>query len=180
MNMTKLPVPSLVATRDQAVLQIEQFMKALAALNTLPTPVREDMLQLVTHAQVWVARLVDGQWRVGPAKFVGHDGTPGQYHEHRDTKMSGTRAVQVLKRWAHTVEPNHDAYQAVFALCASLKVMPNKRFTVLLLDSMEVETQAAAQPSPADKEKLIADLICAVIPTLSPHHRARVMQAATI
>lgn len=178
--MTKLPVPSLVATRDQAVFQIEQFMKALAALNTLPAFVRADMLQLVTHAQVWVARLADGQWRVGPAKFVGHDGTPGQYHEYRDNGMSGTRAVQVLKRWAHAVEPSHDAYQAVIDLCAGLKVMPNKRFTVLLLDGMEAETQAGNQPSQPDKEELIADLICAVVPTLSPRYRARVVQAATI
>ncbi len=178
--MTKLPVPNLVATRDQAVSQIEQFMKALAALDTLPAFVRADMLQLVTHAQVWVARLVDGQWHIGPAKFVGHNGTPDQYHEHRDTKMSGTRAVQVLKRWAHTVEPNHDAYQAVVDLCAGLKVMPNKRFTVLLLDGMEAETQARNQPSQPDREELIADLICAVVPTLSSHCRARVLQAAAI
>lgn len=182
--MTTTTLPDLLKTPEGVVTQVQRFSDALEKLDTLPPLVRADMIQILSHAQVWVAVRINGVWHFAPAKFSGYDVTPDQYHEHR-IPMSGTRAVQVIRRWAYEPSPGEALYKNVEALCSAHGVRPYKGFTVLALDNSKLgnagtEVRPGGQPPEGNdlKDRLLADLICALLPTLGARERGRVARAA--
>jgi len=162
-----------VETASKQALLYEAVMANLSGEDKI---VAADMRQLTTHAQAWlVLRYESGRMRPIPAKLAGYDCSPQLYPKFR-IGMNGTRAVAAISHWAPQVDEADSGTRAVRDFCAAHGLIPRDGIRVLV--SRDVLPDDEAHEEASDKDRVIADLICAVLPHLDAAERMRVADFA--
>lgn len=170
------PSPPFMGDIITASKQALLYEGVMANLPSADKPVAADMRQLTTHAQAWVVlRYKSGRMRPIPAKLAGYDCSPQLYPKVR-MGMSGTRAVVAISHWAPQVDDADSGTQAVRDFCAAHGLIPRDGIRVLV--SREVLPDVEEIEQAPDKDRIIADLICAVLPHLDAAERMRVADFA--
>jgi len=167
--------PRLLGDLATASNQAALFVTGMTKPVSLRQGVLDDMHQLVTHAQAWLVLMQpDGTMRPVPAKLAGYDCPLEDYPPHR-LHMSGTRAAQLIGKWATPAPASDPAFQAIKDFCSQHGLLARKNFRVLV--GKDIALAPAKMPVQGN-DQVVADLILAILPQLNAEQRARVADAA--
>lgn len=145
---------SVATTPEEVQAGILALDSALAGLSSLPAREAADLIQALPRARSWVAVQVNGEWKVGFSKFVGHvqpNGaplTPALYARQR-RNISGTDSERAIKRLAGTAyrvgaggkgtrNQHHPAVDTVLSTCRRIGKQPNTLAEVYVLQGQDL------------------------------------------
>lgn len=169
-----IAAPTLIGDLPTASKQALLYSSALASPSPDPT-IAYDMVQLATHAQAWLVLLnSDGTMTPVPTKLAGYNCPIENYPRFRRA-MNGSSAARLLAKWAAPATPTDPAFLAVRQFCAQHGVTPREEFRVLVAKNV---APVSSQPPASDRNRVVADLIVAVLPYLNAEERARIADAA--
>ena len=154
--MTQPTFPTLVTSAKRATEAILRFGQEVDA--------SPDLASRLAYARAWYAVRENGEWHLGPSKFIGYKALSAEAYIQRSQDLDGRRTEAQLQRWFTELSPRSPDYEAVTSALSTFLARFGKAPSKKMRVSVPNDNLLASDQC----EAALVDLLVAVAERLTP------------